>query len=153
MSNEAFWRIIKTACPPDGEPSHRPDRLADTLRTVPTDDVVAFARTYEQHVARAYTWSLWGAAYVINGGCSDDGFDYFIDWLISEGRSTYEAALADPDSLATLPQIVEADLETLRYVPATVFEDRTGTPMPSWPPPGHPSLAEPYGEPLSLIHI
>jgi hypothetical protein len=28
----------------------------------------------------------WGAAYLANGGCSDDGFDYFRGWLIGQGR-------------------------------------------------------------------
>jgi hypothetical protein len=42
----------------------------------------------------------WGAAYLANGGCSDDGFDYFRGWLIGQGRKVYETVLADPDSLA-----------------------------------------------------
>jgi hypothetical protein len=27
--------------------------------------------------AHAYTWDLWGAVFVLNGGDSDDGFEYF----------------------------------------------------------------------------
>ena len=53
------------------------------------------------------------AAYVINGGASDDGFYYFRCWLIGMGRRVYEAALADPDSLAdaVLPGIdAEAEI-------------------------------------------
>jgi hypothetical protein len=48
----------------------------------------------------AYTVDLWGAAYLINGGASDDGFYYFRCWLIGMGRDVYEAAVANPDSLA-----------------------------------------------------
>ena len=48
----------------------------------------------------AYCWSLWGAAYVINGGCSDDPFVDFRASLISRGRQVFERALSDPDSLA-----------------------------------------------------
>jgi hypothetical protein len=51
-------------------------------------------------MARAYGWPLWGAAYLVNGGCSDDGFDYFLGWLVGQGRAVYEQALAEPDSLA-----------------------------------------------------
>ncbi|WP_342210876.1 LysR family transcriptional regulator [Streptomyces sp. DH-12] len=46
---------------------------------------------------------LWAAAYVINGGCSDDGFDYFRGWLIAQGREVFERAVARPGALADLP--------------------------------------------------
>jgi Protein of unknown function (DUF4240) len=49
---------------------------------------------------QARTIDLWGAAYTINGGASDDGFYYFRCWLIGMGKDIYEAAVADPDSLA-----------------------------------------------------
>ena len=51
-------------------------------------------------MAEAYRWDLWAAAYLIQGGCSDDGFEYFCDWLISLGKHRFEAALRNPDSLA-----------------------------------------------------
>ncbi|VVE59175.1 hypothetical protein PAN31117_05280 [Pandoraea anapnoica] len=37
---------------------------------------------------------------MINGGCSDDGFDYFRGWLIAQGKRVFMLALAEPDSLA-----------------------------------------------------
>jgi hypothetical protein len=49
---------------------------------------------------RAYSYNLWGAAYVIHGGCGDDTFNDFRSSLISRGRASFERALADPDSLA-----------------------------------------------------
>ena len=48
----------------------------------------------------SYRWDLWSAAYLANGGCSGDGFDYFRGWLIGQGRTAYETVLADPDALA-----------------------------------------------------
>ncbi|GAA1585730.1 hypothetical protein GCM10009678_80400 [Actinomadura kijaniata] len=59
-------------------------------------------------LTESYRGDLWGAAYLINGGASDDGFDYFRGWLVSQGRAVYEAALADPDSLAAVPKVREA---------------------------------------------
>ena len=71
---------------------------------------------------------MWGAAYVIHGGCSDDGFEYFRRWLISRGRKAYEAALADPDSLAQLdvrpgPNGVW-EFERIYYVAMKVFNKK-----------------------------
>ena len=52
--------------------------------------------------AEAHDWNLWGAAYLMKGGCSDDAFDYFRGWLVAQGRRTWERALRDPDTLAEL---------------------------------------------------
>ena len=46
-----------------------------------------------------YTWDLWGVAYILKGGCSDDGFEYFRAWLIARGRDFVAQALADPEGL------------------------------------------------------
>jgi hypothetical protein len=47
---------------------------------------------------------LWAAAYLIEGGC-DDGFMDFRAGLMLQGRTAFEAAVADPDSLAGLPVV------------------------------------------------
>lgn len=44
--------------------------------------------------------SLWGVAFVIMGGCSDDGFDYFRGWLISRGEEVFNKVLKNPEVLA-----------------------------------------------------
>jgi hypothetical protein len=91
-------------------------------------------------MADAHTWNLWGAAYLINGGCSDDGFVYFCAWLIGRGRAVYEAAVADPDTLADVVEEVgygEYELEMLMGVATPAYEEMTGEPMPKtgvrWP--------------------
>jgi hypothetical protein len=49
---------------------------------------------------RAYSRSLWAAAFVIgDGGCGDDGFMDFRSTLISMGRTAFERALDDPETL------------------------------------------------------
>jgi hypothetical protein len=67
---------------------------------------------------------------VIHGGCSDDGFEYFRRWLVSRGRDVYEAALADPDSLAQQevrpgPSNVW-EFEEIYYVAGEVFKEKGG---------------------------
>ncbi len=51
-------------------------------------------------MARAYSFALWGAAYITHGGCGDDTFQDFRTSLISRGRTAFERAVANPDSLA-----------------------------------------------------
>ena len=53
-------------------------------------------------MAKNYRTPLWAAAYAVNGGCSDNGFDYFRGWLIVQGREVFEHVVVDPDALADL---------------------------------------------------
>lgn len=41
-----------------------------------------------------------GAAFVVMGGCSDDGFDYFRGWLISRGEEVFNQVIKNPEFLA-----------------------------------------------------
>lgn len=84
-----------------------------------------FKRQVRAAVKAANTWDLWCAAYLLNGGCSDDGFEYFREWLVAQGRAVYDAAIKNPDSLATatltLGKPGEFELEGLEMVPAEVY--------------------------------
>jgi hypothetical protein len=98
MTGDEFWGHI--AATRDGDPQEHPERLVVRLAQLPPDDVLDFGYWWDRMMGRAYRWTLWAAAELINGGCSDDGFEYFRDWLILQGRAVYEAALRDPDALA-----------------------------------------------------
>lgn len=144
MDKAGFWDTIDKARQASSSLDDRAEALGAALSELSPDDIQGFQETYFVVVDEAYTWPLWGAAYVINGGCSDDGFDYFRDWLISEGQAVYEAALKDPETLADLPRIDDAELEEFRYVADKVYEVKAGRPME----PGYPDFPEePAGEP------
>ncbi|MEM1263912.1 MAG: DUF4240 domain-containing protein [Pseudomonadota bacterium] len=147
MDDATFWALIERARTSAASIDERPEALRNALNSLEPTDIQAFAETYAAHVYKAYTWPLWGAAYVMNGGCSDDGFDYFRDWLISTGHATYTAALADPESLAAVADADEFELEEFRYVAFEVYEAKTGRAMePDYPPyPGDP-VGEPWDE-------
>ncbi|MDB5805516.1 MAG: hypothetical protein JWN73_2838 [Betaproteobacteria bacterium] len=83
-------------------------------------------------------------AYLVNSGCSDDGFEYFRCWLIGQGGAYFEAALKDPERAADNAQPGEdAEGEDLLYAAASAYESRTGD---ANMPRGRASpLAEPAG--------
>lgn len=119
-------------------------RLTELLSELPPDEVVAFDRIFTERMHEAYSWDLWGAAYGIEGGCSDDGFADFRSWLISMGREVYEAALGDPESLvgpAADPTVEVCSFEDFQYVTMEVLGDS--------PEHGIPHPREPKGERLS----
>ena len=85
-----------------GDMDRKCELLRDRLAGFSKEEVTAFSDHFDQAWGDAYTWELWGAAYVIQGGCSDDSFSDFRATLISLGREVYSKALADPESLADL---------------------------------------------------
>lgn len=57
-------------------------------------------KIFGRFVREAFSYRLWGAAWVIGSGCSDDGFWDFRCWLVAQGEQVYRDALHHPDSLA-----------------------------------------------------
>jgi hypothetical protein len=103
MDDKRFWDIISVACPPPEDPNFEiawHDNLVNLLKMLPPQDIVRFDRFFDEKTDALYTQDHWGAAYLINGGASDDGFYYWRCWLVGMGKQVYEAALANPDTLA-----------------------------------------------------
>lgn len=126
MQEEQFWSLINAVRVAAHTQDDRPAVLTDKLNALDLGVIQAFQVRYEELLLRANRWDLWGAAYLMNGGCSDDGFKYFRDWLISEGRSTFEAALASPDSLSSVPKQDYFELELFGYAASRAYEAKGG---------------------------
>jgi hypothetical protein len=98
---------------------------------MPSDEIGAFAQLQEELMRTSFRWDLWGAAYLINGGCSDDGFDYFRGWLMLQGRDVWERALRDPESLADVSFEGEAECEAALYAASKAYEQVAGRTLPA----------------------
>ena len=111
MDAPQFWRVIDQARDLAADPFDT-DTIArhaqDLLAALPAEEITAAEQAFWDLMARSYRNPLWAAAYIANGGCSDDGFDYFRGWLILQGRTAYDQAIHDPDSLADLPAVAHA---------------------------------------------
>jgi hypothetical protein len=107
MARDQFWAIVERARAGvdtrtgDGA-AEVAERIGSHLAELGRDAAVAFDLRYSLLGTESYDWALWGAAYVMKGGCSDDAFDYFRAWLVTQGRDAWERALRDPDTLAEL---------------------------------------------------
>jgi Protein of unknown function (DUF4240) len=95
---EGFWRLIDSSEGDGLDGRYR--SLVERLAEMPTDEIHEFNLRWHEAQRSAYSWDLWGAAYLINGGASDDGFEYFRDWLVLQGSAVFQRAIADPDTLA-----------------------------------------------------
>lgn len=146
MDHDTFWQLISDSRARITGQDEQAAALLELLVALPPEEIAAFDRIYAELLAKTYTWRLWAAGYVINGGCSDDGFHYFREWLIARGRGFFEQALADPDGLAALPwdEGQDAEAEEVGYAAAQAYERVTGGELP---PHGVPYAGAPAGEP------
>jgi hypothetical protein len=156
MLDEArFWQIIdssreqarqkKLAKGQDFIDVHE-QTLAESLRTLPPDQIAAFNDRFWEVHQRAYRWDLWGAAYWLHGGCSDDGFIDYRACLISLGKDLFQRVLNDPDTIADLvdrPDVPYMQAEGFQYIAGRVYEEKTGKSMPLGESSG---IDEPEGE-------
>jgi Protein of unknown function (DUF4240) len=130
MPADKFWQIVERAGQSDHDRDAHVEALRTALRELTLAEIISFEVAFRRYLDKAYTWDLWGAAHVVHGGCSDDGFAYFRRWLVSRGRDVYEAALADPDVLARLDMRPGPDgvwqFEEIYDVAMQIFKEKGG---------------------------
>jgi hypothetical protein len=152
MHVEQFWRIVESSrrgfdpARTDGNMEQQLRDVRSLLLELPPEEVVDFRNHLLERMDAAFHWDLWGAASIIAGGCSDDGFSDFRAWLISMGRRTFEDALLNAESLvdvAAAPGVEDVFFEEFPNVPAQVYEELTGRELPEY---AGPSRAHPAGE-------
>jgi hypothetical protein len=141
MDTRQFWKLIEDARArvDDAADSEAiAGRAAVLLSAFPREEIVDAQRVLNGLQAASYRNPLWAAASLINGGCGDDGFDYFRGWLIVQGREVFDRSVADPDSLADLPVIGPPTLdrppvecEETWYIAMRAYRAATGAELPS----------------------
>ena len=76
MDESRFWRLVDAARAQAGASEQaRAPALRAALATLPADEIQAFQRVYDRMIERANCWDLWGAACLMNGGCSEKRFN------------------------------------------------------------------------------
>ncbi|MER6703556.1 DUF4240 domain-containing protein [Streptomyces fumanus] len=153
MDETEFWELIDSSRRgAEGDPEEQADLLVERLCRLDPEAVLDFARHFEARYQRAYTWDLWGAAWILLGGAGDDAFDFFRCWLIGQGREVYEGAVHEPDALAELlddfDEELDGDAEDLGYAADEAYEQLTGTVAPDLGL--APAPPEPVGTPIDL---
>ncbi|MEU2613543.1 DUF4240 domain-containing protein [Micromonospora sp. NPDC007271] len=139
MRTDDFWQLIDQARAGAGGEAHAvAARAVALLAEREPEEIVGYAHHQQRVLAASYRVDLWGAAYLINGGASDDGFEYFRGWLMAQGRPVFARAVADPDSLAELPQVRAAALsgeefecEEMLAVPWEAYRKATAAELPA----------------------
>jgi hypothetical protein len=146
MTEETFWRLIEEA-KAERTPalSNQAEILTAKLEALSPAEIVQFDEIFEKLHAQAYRWDLWAAAFIIEGGCSDDGFADFRAGLIGLGKQVYEDAIRDPASLVRQPtKGVDFSDESMLHAAKEAYTSLTGEEMPDH---DLQQPEEPIGEP------
>jgi Protein of unknown function (DUF4240) len=131
LGEKRFWQIIERSL--DGTDSvgltmkRQTQLLERELQELSREEFVGFAYLFSEFYSEACREDLWAVAYVVMGGCSDDCFMDFRKWLVTRGRSVYEAALRDPDSLCgEFDKIPTGEIPLWEYYLEKKFDARFG---------------------------
>ena len=144
VTPDGFWALIEAARRNGADCDRQAATLGAQLGQLSPVQIVQFDEEMRARLVESYRWDLWGVAYLINGGASDDGFEYFRAWLIAQGRDYFAAALGDPERAADRAEAGEAECEAILYVAAEAYETKTGEQLP---PSRVRYPAEPAGQP------
>ena len=129
-----FWNLIERAKTNSEDVESQVELLTEYLSQRLVDDIFEFKRIIDQLYTKSYLPNLWGAAYLMNGGCSKEGFEHFRGWLIAKGREVFQSALENPDNLSKYVReddynFGEYESEGMMYVAVKAFIAKTGGTM------------------------
>ncbi|WHT40541.1 DUF4240 domain-containing protein [Myroides sp. mNGS23_01] len=129
LDETQFWTIVETSLQHSNSQDEQEAYLIQALEKLTSKEIIGFRLRTDKLLYDTYDSAMWCAGYLMNGGCSDDGFEYFRNWVISRGKEVYEQAKANPDTLISQKDKAEDDLfdfESFWYVALEAFENQTG---------------------------
>jgi hypothetical protein len=129
MDEDQFWELVAQSLQNSGSQDEQEEFLINTLLNLSDEEIIGFRLRTDYLLYHTYQSEMWCAGYIMNGGCSDDGFEYFRLWVISRGREVYENAKANPDSLISEYDEEMGDnyeFEGFWYVALRAFEVKNG---------------------------
>lgn len=130
LEEDDYWAIIEESLEYKDDQEEQLSFLEEAVEALSPKEIVSFQAITDKFFLQSYRADLWCAAYVIKGGCGDDGFDYFRNWLISRGKVVYENALKNPDSLVDhIDSVTEFEFEEFDRICQTAFYRKLGIEM------------------------
>ncbi|MEV0996625.1 DUF4240 domain-containing protein [Nonomuraea sp. NPDC050202] len=114
MDVDEFWDLIERSGRETDTREARVAWLVDELSRRPVEEIIDFEIWWTTTRNRGCTIDLYAAYWFVFRRGSLDGFEYFVSWLISLGRETFEAVSDCPDRLIEQPQVLHlVELEDL----------------------------------------
>ena len=133
MTDSQFWEMIQQSRFRAKKCIRQANRLFRLLAELTPEEILSFDEHFTKRLIKSYHWDLWGVAYILNDGCSDDGFEYFRSWLIGQGKMVYDSVLMMPSTIGYYVDIDDEEVfecEELMYAAPSAYQHVTGKEMP-----------------------
>jgi hypothetical protein len=128
LNEDIFWKIIDKSLKSNTNQDDQEQFLIKEIEQLSPKEIIGFRLRTDKLLFDTYNSEMWCAGYIMNGGCSDDGFEYFRNWVISRGKDVYYNAKQNPDNLVS--EVAEGEesyeFESFWYVALQAFKQRTG---------------------------
>ena len=90
MDEGLYWQIIQISIDESGgDPECQENVIVGELEKLKPAEMIGFRLRTDKFLYDSYCSKFWCAGYLMNGGCSDDMFEYFRLWVISKGRDVF----------------------------------------------------------------
>jgi hypothetical protein len=134
LDENLYWQIIADSLKISENQDEQREYLVTRLQDLTSIEIIGFRLRTDKLLYDTYNSEMWCAGFIMNGGCSDDGFEYFRNWVISRGRDVYYKAKENPDSLIDQvdEDIEDFDFEDFWYVALDAFKKKTGEDLYSY---------------------
>lgn len=129
LDEDFFWKIVQSSIDNSKNKEAQEKYLINEISKLTPKKIIGFRLRTDKLLYATYNSEMWCAGYIMNGGCSDDGFEYFRNWVISRGKDVYYKAKENPDTLISEKDNGEDemfDFESFWYVALEAFEKTTG---------------------------
>jgi hypothetical protein len=128
LNEDLYWLIIERSLKSTRNQLDQEKYLVREIEKLTPTEMIGFRLRTDKLLYDTYNSEMWCAGYIMNGGCSDDMFEYFRNWIISRGKETYYKAKDDPDNL--IEEVAEDAeyyvFEGFWYVALDAFKNKTG---------------------------
>ena len=127
LDEDLYWQIVEQSLAETEDQDEQEQYLIREIGKLSTRQMIGFRLRTDQLLYDTCNSEMWCAGYVMNQGCSDDGFEYFRNWIISRGKEVYYNAKENVDSLITeVEEGKEYEFEAFWYVALEAFQNKTG---------------------------
>lgn len=128
LDEDTFWNIVDKSLKNTSNQEDQEQFLIREICKLTPHEIIGFRLRTDKLLYDTYNSEMWCAGYIMNGGCSDDAFEYFRNWIISRGRNVFYKAKENPDNLITevSKDIEFYEFESFWYVALEAFNQKTG---------------------------
>ncbi|MET0393706.1 MAG: DUF4240 domain-containing protein [Chitinophagaceae bacterium] len=128
LEEKTYWDIVDRSLKYRDDQDRQEQFLIAEIGKLTPRQMIGFRLRTDKLLYDTHTSAMWCAGYIMNGGCSDDGFEYFRNWVISRGKQVYDRAMVNPDNLVSEANedLDVYEFETFWYVANEAFRQKTG---------------------------